>query len=377
MRFLHTADWHLGRQLHSHSLLDDQSAALDQLIGWVEAHRVEAVLLAGDLYDRSVPPTDAVSLLSGTLNRICGDLGVPVVMIPGNHDCPDRIGFAAAQLEPAGLHVRASLEATPRPVVLHDAYGEVAVYAFPYADPSVARVALNRPFSNHDEVMAYLCQQAIAHNPEGRRAIAMAHAFVDGGDPSESERPLSIGGSDRVDAQHFAGFNYAALGHLHRPQRVGSDSIRYSGSLGKFSFSEVSHAKGATLVDLGADGQVETTHLPFSPVHDLHIIEGFFEELIESPRSEWLGHYLMIRLLDKGAILDAVQRLRAVYPRVLHLERPVFDPRGRDPFLTVERERGVLPLFDRFMHTVVGEGLDAEQREVLVDVLDELTRGRE
>ncbi|MEM6987406.1 MAG: exonuclease SbcCD subunit D [Pseudomonadota bacterium] len=365
---------HLGRQLHSHSLLDDQAHALEQLIAWVEQYHVDAVLLAGDLYDRSVPATDAVALLSRTLDRICGDLGVPLVMIPGNHDSAERVGFAAAQLERAGLHVRAELLKEPQPVLFKDAYADLAVYAFPYVDPPLARTVFGQPFANHDEVYAFLCEQALAHNPSGRRLVVVAHAFVDGGDASESERPLSIGGSDRVDAGHFSAFNYAALGHLHRPQSVGQDSIRYSGSLAKFSFSEVTHDKGACLVDMDADGSVSCSHLSFSAKRDVRVLEGLFEDLITSPRREMQDDYLMIRLLDRGAILDAMPRLRSIYPHVLHLERPAFEPDDSARQLPARREHGVLPLFDSFMHTVTGEHLDAEQRKVLGDVLDNLVR---
>ncbi|MEM7376955.1 MAG: exonuclease SbcCD subunit D [Pseudomonadota bacterium] len=374
MRFLHTADWHLGRQLHSHPLLADQAEALEQLIGWVQTHRVDAVLMAGDVYDRSVPPAEAVNLLSDTLDRLCGSLQVPVVMIPGNHDSAERIGFASQQLEAAGVHVRARLDRALEPVVLHDADGEIAVYAFPYTDPPAARVAFEMPFDSHDAVLAYLCKRARADNPPGRRVIAMAHAFVDGGDASDSERPLSIGGSDRVGVGCFHGFDYVALGHLHRPQSVGGSTVRYSGSLGKFSFSEVSHTKGATLVDVDAAGDVSVTHLAFTPSRDLMRIEGHFDDLIGSPREAARAHYLTVRLLDRGAILDALPRLRAVYPHVLHLERPSFAPERMPSTPAVRREHGVLPLFDSFIETVTGEPLSSSESEALAEVLDSMAR---
>jgi len=375
MRFLHTADWHLGRQLHNQTLLNEQSHALDQLVEWVVEHRVDAVLMAGDVYDRAVPPTDAVALLSHTLDRLCRELAVPVVMIPGNHDSAERLGFAAAQLAPAGLHVRASLGDDPDPVVLRDAHGDVAVYAFPYVDPPHARVAFDRDFASHQDVMAFLCDRALAHNPADRRCVAMAHAFVDGGDPSDSERPLSIGGSDRVEAACFDGFHYAALGHLHGPQSKGRPTTRYSGSLGKFSFSEVHHNKGVSLVDLDAAGEVVLSHLPFSPKRDLRVVEGHFDELLEAPDPQVVDHYLMIRLLDRGAILDAMPRLREVYPHVLHLERMAFAPEQAFRPTRPHPAHGVLPLFDNFMRDVTGAKLDRAQRALLEDVLGDLTRG--
>ncbi|MEM9601887.1 MAG: exonuclease SbcCD subunit D [Pseudomonadota bacterium] len=374
MRFLHTADWHLGRQLHSHPLLADQAEALEQLLGWVEAHRVDAVLMAGDVYDRSVPPADAVTLLSDTLDRLCGTLNVPVVLIPGNHDSAERIGFASQQLAAAGVHVRATLERALDPVVLRDAHGDIAVYAFPYTDPPAARAAFEVPFASHDAVLAYVCERALADNPPGRRVVAMAHAFVDGGDASDSERPLSIGGSDRVEAQCFTGFDYAALGHLHRPQAVGSNTVRYSGSLGKFSFSEVGHTKGAALVDMDATGEVSVTHLAFTPTRDLMRIEGYFDELIASPCAAAREHYLTVRLLDRGAILDAMPRLRAVYPHVLHLERPSFAPERNPTAPAVHRDHGVVPLFDSFMQAVTGEALSATETAALAEVLDGMAR---
>lgn len=375
MRFLHTADWHLGRQLHNQTLLNEQAHALDQLIAWVVEHRVDAVLMAGDVYDRAVPPTDAVALLSRTLDRLCRELGVPVIMIPGNHDSAERLGFAGPQLATAGLHVRASLGPEPDPVVLRDAHGDIAVYAFPYVDPPTARVAFDRDFASHQDVMSFLCERALADNLPDRRSVAVAHAFVDGGDPSDSERPLSIGGSDRVEASCFEGFDYAALGHLHGPQHKGKPTTRYSGSLGKFSFSEVHHNKGVGLVDLDGSGGVAHTHLAFSPKRDLRVIEGHFDDLLQRPDPDAVDHYVMVRLLDRGAILDAMPRLREVYPHVLHLERVAFEPERAVRANRVKPEQGVVPLFDNFMRDVTGDALDPAQRAVLEDVLGALVRG--
>ncbi len=375
MRFLHTADWHLGRHLHNQSLLAEQSHALDQLVAWVAEHRVDAVLMAGDVYDRAVPPTDAVALLSRTLDRICRELGVPVVMISGNHDNAERLGFASSQLAPAGLHLRTALTADPDPVVLRDNHGEIAVYAFPYTDPPLARSVFEREFADHDAVIGFLCERALAHNPSGRRSVAMAHAFVDGGDPSDSERPLSIGGSDRVDAAHFDGFDYTALGHLHGPQYKGRPTTRYSGSLSKFSFSETRHKKGVCLVDLAADGKVDVSQLAFYPARDLHVVEGHFEDLLRDPDPAVIDHYVLIRLFDHGAILNAMPQLRAVYPHVLHLERTMMSPASEPVPARKHREIGVVNLFNDFLRTVSDQPLDDAQREVLESVLASLDGG--
>ncbi len=376
MRILHTSDWHLGRQFHNVSLLDDQRHVLRQIIDIVRDRKVDVVLVAGDVYDRSVPPAAAVELLDDTIHRICAELKVPMILLAGNHDGPRRLGFAARQLAGAGLHVAGPLWSVPRPVVLKGATGEVAFYPIPYADPATVREIHGAEVADHDSALAYLLGRVRADNGPARPCVVLAHCFLAGSEPSESERPLSLGGADAVSPEHFRNFSYAALGHLHGPQWRGAKHIRYSGSPLKYSFSEERQRKSVTLVDLDESGKAAIELIPLTPRHDLRSLEGSLAELlaagVNDPGKE---DYLLARLTDTHAILDPMGKLRAVYPNVLHLERPGLMARGET--LQVNRDRlkqGELAMFEDFFEQVTGNQPSAEQRRVVADALDRLHR---
>ncbi|HEX9082227.1 MAG TPA: exonuclease SbcCD subunit D [Holophagaceae bacterium] len=360
MRFLHTSDWHLGKTLCHADLLDDQAHALDELAAMLQDTRAEALVVAGDIYDRAVPPREAVALLDQFLHRMARDLAVPVLMIAGNHDSPERLGFASAFLASHGLHVAGPLVPEPGPVVI----GGAAFHLLPYGDPAVGRQALGDPtIRTHQELLATQLIRAQERHPEGCRFVAVAHAFVTGGLVSDSELGLGVGGAGQVDAAVFGGCDYTALGHLHRPQDVGGSSIRYAGSLLKYSASEAAHVKAATLVELPDRGPVRTEPLPFSPRRDLRRLRGTFAELLSGiPGNR--EDYLFIDLVEEGPVLDAMARLRQVYPNLLGLqpatlsaapEEPVeilgSDPRDLDP------ER----LFEAFYRQSTGRDLGREE----------------
>lgn len=376
MRILHTADWHLGRLLHQVSLLEEQRHALDQILEMVRAHAVDVLIIAGDVYDRAVPPADAVDLLDSFLFRISSELRVPVVMIAGNHDSLSRLGFAARQLAQAGIYI-AGPSAVPQPIVLQDVHGEVAFYGFPYLEPVQVRELTGEAVRTHDEAAALLVGKALADNGSTRRCVGVAHCFVSGGEVSDSERPLSVGGTDQVSAEHFQGFNYTALGHLHQPQQQGASHIRYSGSLLKYSFSETKHKKSVTLVDLDANGNCSLEYLPLLPLRDLRMIQGDLQTLLATaPTDDSVNDYLLVRLEDQHALLDVMSRLRAVYPNVLQIERPGLLNRSVDsvePSQNLKREE--LPLFSEFFEQMRGEALSEEQREVLTEAIEQLRRG--
>lgn len=374
MRILHTADWHLGRLLHQVSLLDEQRHALDQILHALQQHAVDALVIAGDVYDRAVPPAEAVELLDGFLDRVAA-LGVPVLMIGGNHDSLTRLGFGARQLAAAGIHIFAP-SAQPQPVLLADAHGEVAFYGFPYLEPVQLRELSGESLRSHDQAAAYLCERALADNPAGRRCVAIAHCFVSGGAVCDSERPLSVGGSEQVGAEHFLGFHYAALGHLHQPQQQGAPHVRYSGSLGKYSFSEAGHRKSLTLVELDADGGCQIELLPLQPRRDLRVLRGTLQALLaQAVDDPCRDDYLLVRLDDEQALLDVMGRLRAVYPNVLQIERPGLLNRAVERVESARAlEREELPLFADFFEQMRGEALDDAQRAALVEALESLRR---
>lgn len=365
MRFLHTSDWHLGKTLCNANLLDDQAHALDQVAAMVKETRAEALVVAGDLYDRAVPPKEAVALLDEALDRIVRGLGVPVLIIAGNHDSPERLGFASGFLETQGLHVAGPLDAGASPVLL----GNAAFHLLPYADPATARHAFQDDGlrSHHDALAAQLAR-ARANHPAGRRFVAVAHAFVAGGEGSDSELGLAIGGTGEVDAALFQACDYAALGHLHRPQEAAFAHVRYAGSLLKYSASEASHVKALTLVELPDRGPARTEPLPLSPRRDLRRLRGRFEDLMRGPHGE-AGDYLFLELLDEGPVLDAMARLRQIYPNILGIQpAPATPALPQEVVSTVDRELDPATLFEAFFRDSAGRAMDEAERAFFQDV---------
>ncbi|ELV8695553.1 exonuclease SbcCD subunit D [Vibrio fluvialis] len=379
MKFLHTSDWHLGRQFHNVSLLEDQRYVLKQLIDYLKNNAVDAVIVAGDVYDRSVPPTVAIELLDEVVSSICTDLNIPMIMIPGNHDGAKRLGFAAKQMKGAGLHIISDFEQMMTPVVLKsDQAGDVAFYGMPYNDPEQVRHYYRNSVTTHDEAHQFLCECIKAQRDTSQRHVLISHCFVDGAMGSDSERPLSIGGSDRVNHEHFADFDYVALGHLHQPQKKGEEHIRYSGSLMKYSFSEQHQKKGMTLVELNDAGFVAAEHIPLSAPHDMRIIEGELDQLLEQGKTDPSAHdYLLVRLHDKHAILDPMEKLRKVYPNVLHLEKPgmligVDQDMGR-----ARLARGEMDMFRDFFLEAKQEPLSEQQESAMAEVIQSLKQAEQ
>lgn len=377
MRFIHTADWHLGRLFHGRHLTEDQGYALEQFCEIVKEMKPDAVVIAGDIYDRSAPPTEAVELLDETLARLTLDMATPVIMIAGNHDSPQRLGFGSRLLAERGLYVRGALTAELAPVVLRDKWGEVYFTPLPYAAPYAVRsVYEGAAVEDHDAALGLMVKTALTSVPDGKRKVAVAHAFVAGGQESESERPLSAGGSGAVSSGWFKPFDYTALGHLHGSQTAGSSNIRYSGSLLKYSFDEAGQRKGINLVELAADGTVRCEVIALTPRHDVRKVRGRFADIIadrvQYPSSD---DYIAVELLDKEPILDARGQLSAVYPNLMQIERPrpaaaAAQDRPRD-----YRTRNTRQLFGGFFQAVTGEELTAEQRRVFGAAVDELTAG--
>ncbi|MDY5464554.1 MAG: exonuclease subunit SbcD, partial [Megasphaera elsdenii] len=240
MRILHTADWHLGKLFYGNYLTEDQAYVLEQqFLPLLRDEGIDAVVLAGDVYDRSLPPAEAVELFDDIATKITADLKIPFLVISGNHDSPARLSFASRLLAPQGLYIAGELDRLTGPVVLEDEAGPVAFLTIPYAEPAVVRQVLGQEtVRSHQQAMEALLAWQAQAVPKGARTVCIAHAFVAGGVAGDSERPLSIGGTDQVTSSLFAPFTYTALGHLHGPQKVTSDTIRYAGSLLKYSFGE-------------------------------------------------------------------------------------------------------------------------------------------
>ena len=405
MRFIHTADWHLGRLLHSVHLTEDQAYVLDQFVDLVRQVSPHAVLIAGDVYDRAVPPVEAVALLGDILDRIVRGLGVPVVVIAGNHDSADRLGFGSELLAREGLHVVGPLGSQPVVVGLQNGAEAPAVLPIPYAEPALVRERLSEPsVHDHAAAMAALCRRALAAAPAGVPSVAVAHAFVVGGAQSESERPLSVGGSGSVPADVFAGFSYVALGHLHRPQAItgrpaeaqadgtqgaqlslgaahpAGGLLQYAGSLLPYSFAEADHVKSGAVVEVSGrspagPGSPHVELVRLSPRRQVRRVSGLLADILTAGKADPGAHdYLEVTLTDHGAIYDAMGRLREVYPNTLSLRRAELEAASgqgpaRDHRTMTEHE-----LFTGFFQHVTGEPLSAEQDQKLVDTLQDLGR---
>jgi len=377
MRFVHTADWHLGRILHGVHLTEDQAYVLDELIEIVRDALPDVVIVAGDIYDRAVPPQDAVSLLDDVLSRLVAKVGVPVVLIAGNHDSPERLSFGARLLANSNLHVFGPLLPEYRPVVLEDNYGPVNIYAIPFAEPPVVREKIGgNDIRDHDSALRQILQHIRAKQPTDRRSILVAHAAVVGGKTSDSERPLSIGGSETVEPAIFEGFDYVALGHLHQPQSSGEDHIQYSGSILKYSFSEASHQKSVTIVEMDATGKCAIERIALSPRRDVRRIEGTLEDILEKARSdENQDDYIMVTLLDRQPVLNAMGRLREVYPNTLHIERPLVAPSTVHAQAPADHLRlSEAEMFSSFFSQVTGEEMTEPEARAFADIIEALRR---
>ncbi|MBM4851366.1 exonuclease SbcCD subunit D [Vibrio parahaemolyticus] len=376
MKFIHTSDWHLGRQFHNVSLLEDQQAVLEQLIQYIENNPVDAVIVAGDVYDRSVPPTIAIELLNRVVKRICGELNTPMILISGNHDGAERLGFGSEQMKRSGLHIISNFEDMLTPVVIETkAAGHVAFYGMPYNDPEQVRYVYKEPVSTHDEAHKLLAEKITEQFQSEHRNILISHCFVDGAIESESERPLSIGGSDRVSHEHFLNFDYVALGHLHQPQKKGEEYIRYSGSLMKYSFGEQNQKKGFTLVEIGKDDFIGAEHIELTAPHEMRIVEGELEQILEwgktDPKNE---DYLLVRLMDKHAILNPMEKLRTVYPNVLHLEKPGMLIGVEQEMAQAKLARSEIDMFKDFFAEAQDSELSNEQEQAISDIIKQLSQ---
>lgn len=323
MKILHTADWHLGKWLQGISLLEDQRFMLEQLLLLIDEQRPDVVVMAGDIYDRAIPPVEAIQLFGEFLHELVDVRKIPFLAVTGNHDSPGRVHFGSTFMRQSGLHLHGDWQPGEHKVRLEDDHGPVDFHLVPYMDPAQVRFRLGIEESmNHQEAMTKIIESCQPLE-DGVRHVFVGHAFVTPyGEPeentSEAERPLAIGGAEYVSAQLFQPFHYTALGHLHRAHHCGVEHVRFSGSPMTYAISEAGTEKGVLLVDLGADGKTTITSHPLAPRRAMRRIEGKLQELLKHPISE---DYVIVKLLDEGPILSPMEQLRTVYPNTLHVER--------------------------------------------------------
>ncbi|KPI11130.1 nuclease SbcCD, D subunit [Actinobacteria bacterium OK074] len=374
MRILHTSDWHLGRPFHRVNMLGAQADFVTHLVTTVREREVDAVVVAGDVYDRAVPPLAAVELFDDALHRLA-DLGVPTVMISGNHDSARRLGVGAGLIGRAGIHLRTDPAACGTPVILPDAHGDVAFYGLPYLEPALVKDEFGVDRAGHETVLAAAMDRVradLAARPAGTRSVVLAHAFVTGGEASDSERDITVGGVAAVPAGVFDGVDYAAVGHLHGSQTI-TERVRYSGSPLPYSFSETDHRKSMWLLDLGADGTVAAERIDCPVPRRLARIRGELEDLLADP--ELARHeeaWVEATLTDPVRPADPMARLTERFPHTLAL---AFDPDRppEDTGATYARRlagRTDHQIAEDFVAHVRGAGPDDREQLVLQDAFD-------
>ena len=320
MKFLHLADLHLGKRVNGFSMLEDQAHILRQILAILVDEQPDGVLIAGDVYDKSVPSVEAVELLDGFLTELRAR-GVPVLLISGNHDSPERLAFGGRVMDSCGIHISPVYDGALAPVTLQDAFGPVHVWLLPFVKPAhVRRWFPDADIESYTDAMA----EAVAHMDidTAARNVLVTHQFVTGGTCSGSEE-LSVGGTDNVDSGVFAPFDYVALGHLHGAQHIGRETIRYAGSPLKYSFSEARQHKSVTVVTLGEKGDVQVRTVALTPLRELREIRGSYNELTARSFYEhttYRSDYLHLILTDEQDVFDAMSRLRTIYPYLMTLD---------------------------------------------------------
>ena len=328
MRIIHTADWHLGKSLKNIDLLEAQRYALQQLTELMRSEKPDVLLIAGDIYDRAIPPARAVELFDEVMSDIVLGLKVPVVAIAGNHDSPERVDYFNGILQRQGLHIFGKPGISP-PVVLRDAHGEVHFHPIPYTEPTDFRLPEdgNAFFDSHEALMRHLVKNIAQQMPLKARHVAIGHAFISGGESCESERALlSIGGASVVSADVFAPFHYTAQGHLHRPQSFLEGRVCYSGSLLKYSFSEADHQKVFLIVELKEDGSVQTEKIPIVHRQDVRRVKGYVREgvfqLGDNQTKVSPNDFLEVTLLNEEPVINAMEIVQRQYAYTLELRQP-------------------------------------------------------
>ena len=379
MKLMHLSDLHLGKRLNEFSLLEDQSFILQQLVELVRSEQPDCVLLAGDIYDKPVPPAEAVTLFDDFLNKLAQLTTVCVTS--GNHDSAERLAFGAQLMREGGVHFCGLYTGEPQCVTLQDAYGSVHIYLLPFLKPAHVRHCL--PPTEVEQVTTYhealRCAVERLHINAAERNVLVAHQFVTGAQTAGSEA-VNVGGVDNIGAEVFAAFDYTALGHIHRAQNVGSERVRYSGTPLKYSFAEWQQEKSVTLVELGEKGSVSVTALPLAPLRDLRKLRGSYEELMsrefydELPKDSdgLLRDFYHLTLTDEEDVPDAVQKLRSVYKNLLQLEYDNKRTRTDNAIEGAERvvEKSPLELMEEFYQLQNNQALSEKQRAYLQGLLE-------
>ena len=374
MKFLHLADLHLGKRVNGFSMLEDQAYILRQILAILDDEQPDGVLIAGDVYDKSVPSVEAVGLLDGFLTELRAR-GVPVLLISGNHDSPERLAFGGRVMDSCGIHISPVYDGALAPVTLQDAFGPVHGGLLPFVKPAhVRRWFPDADIESYTDAMA----EAVAHMDidTAARNVLVTHQFVTGGTRSGSEE-LSVGGTDNVDSGVFAPFDYVALGHLHGAQHIGRETIRYAGSPLKYSFSEARQHKSVTVVTLGEKGDVQVRTVALTPLRELREIRGSYDELTARSFYEhttYRSDYLHLILTDEQDVFDAMSRLRTIYPYLMTLDYDNARTRAAGGMsVPAETERRTPPeLFEALYKRQNHQPMSEVQREYIAQLMEQI-----
>ena len=378
MKLIHLSDLHLGKRVNEISMLENQEHILTQIIQIIDGEQPDAVLIAGDVYDKSVPSAEAVTLFDDFLCRLA-KRRLPVLIISGNHDSPERLAFGGRLMERAGVYLSPVYSGSVSPVTLSDEHGEVCFWLLPFLKPSHVR-----RFFPDETVESYTdaVRTAIRHMAidTAARNVLFTHQFVTGAQTCESEE-LSVGGSDNVDASVFDCFDYVALGHLHGPQNiVGSNRIRYCGTPLKYSFSEANHYKSVTVVELGVKGELQVHTIPLTPRHNLREISGTFDELTDRAyySATVTDDYLHIILTDEEDVPEALGRLRVIYPNIMRLSYDNTRTRSSQVIGSAVqvKSRSPLDLFEELYQLQSNQPMSEVQRTFTQELIESIQEGR-
>ena len=368
MRFLHLSDLHLGKRVNEFSMLEDQAYILKEILNIIDEQKVEAVLIAGDIYDKVIPSAEAVRLLDDFLTRIAAR-ELPVFLISGNHDSAERVAFGSRLMSSRQIYLSPVFESDVEPVTISDRYGEINIYMLPFVKPSLVK----RVYPE-EEIITYqdAVNAAVQHMQidTDKRNILLAHQFVTGAARCDSEE-LSVGGLDDVDASIFDGFDYVALGHLHGPQKIGKETVRYSGTPLKYSFSEANQKKAAVIVDVEEKGKINIQQIPFLPKHDMREIRGTYMEVtaLDFYKDMKTDDYLHITLTDEEDIPDAIGKLRTIYPNIMKLS---YDNLRTRAAVTV---RGTAEVEEKSPMELLKEFYEMQNNQPMTDEQEEIARG--
>jgi len=376
LKFFHLSDLHLGKKVNDFSMLEDQKFILEQTLSQVKQEKVDALLIAGDIYDKGIAPVEAINLFDDFVASLAQE-HIPVLIISGNHDSSDRLAQGHRLTKGSGVYISPTYRGWVEKITLEDEYGPVNFYLLPFIKPATVRPFFpEETMEDYTDALRLVINQMKINKKE--RNVLLCHQFVTGGGLFDTERcdseEISVGGLDNVDASVFDDFDYVALGHIHGPQKVGSEQVRYCGTPLAYSFSEVKHKKSITLVELGEKGQFSLSTIPFKPLHQMREIKGSYEEVTLRKNYEGTAtdDYLHITLTDEEDQLDALGKLRAIYPNLMVLDYDNTRTRSMSAMETLTSVEKISPLelFQTFFKLQNNQDLNDLQKDLLTEEIE-------